>query len=73
MDSRRARPTGPIIDLVGLKITAAGKPVTWSRDAREYVRVSRTVPDGASALERDVRFHHPAGSRRIYIGRICDY
>src|SRR5271154_5674294 len=25
-------PTGPITDLAGLKITAAGKPVVWRRD-----------------------------------------
>src|SRR5262245_32055393 len=28
-------PTGPISDLSGLKITAAGKPLEWKRDAVE--------------------------------------
>ena len=44
-------PTGPIIDLVGLKITAAGKTVPWSRDAVNMYAFHVTVPDGASALE----------------------
>ncbi|MEX2317617.1 MAG: hypothetical protein WD669_10735, partial [Pirellulales bacterium] len=26
-------PTGPIVNLVGLKLSAGGKPVTWRRDA----------------------------------------
>src|SRR5438128_3174302 len=26
------QPSGPIIDLAGLKLTAAGKPVAWKRD-----------------------------------------
>jgi predicted metalloprotease with PDZ domain len=52
-------PTGPIIDLVGLKITAAGKPVTWSRDAVNMYAFHVTVPDGASALDVTFDFITP--------------
>jgi predicted metalloprotease with PDZ domain len=44
-------PTGPISDLVGLKITAAGKVVPWSRDAVNMYAFHVTVPDGAAALD----------------------
>jgi predicted metalloprotease with PDZ domain len=44
-------PTGPVVDLVGLKITAAGKTVVWKRDAINMYAFHVTVPDGASTLE----------------------
>jgi predicted metalloprotease with PDZ domain len=44
-------PTGPIVDLVGLKITAAGRTISWSRDAVNMYAFHVTVPDGASALD----------------------
>lgn len=44
-------PTGPITDLVGLKITVSGKTVSWSRDAVNMYAFHVTVPEGASALD----------------------
>ncbi len=44
-------PTGPVVDLVGLKITAGGKAISWSRDAVNMYAFHVTVPDGASALD----------------------
>src|SRR5215469_10269316 len=44
-------PTGPVIDLVGLKISANGQPVAWTRDATNMYAFHVTVPSGASALE----------------------
>src|SRR5271165_7007705 len=44
-------PTGPVVDLVGLKISAAGKAVPWSRDSVNMYAFHVTVPDGATALE----------------------
>jgi predicted metalloprotease with PDZ domain len=44
-------PTGPIVDLVGLKISAAGKTIAWSRDAVNMYAFHVTVPEGASALD----------------------
>ena len=44
-------PTGPIIDLVGLKITANGKAIPWKRDDVEMFAFHCEVPTGVSALE----------------------
>src|SRR5208282_6139696 len=44
-------PTGPVIDLVGLKITAGGKIVPWKRDAVNMYAFHVTVPEGATALD----------------------
>ena len=44
-------PTGPITDLVGLKITASGKPVPWQRQPKEMWSFDVTVPEGASSLD----------------------
>ncbi|MHB8523905.1 MAG: M61 family metallopeptidase [Limisphaerales bacterium] len=44
-------PNGPITDLVGLKMSAAGKPVEWQRDAEEMFAFHLDVPDGAKAIE----------------------
>jgi predicted metalloprotease with PDZ domain len=44
-------PTGPITDLLGLKITAGGKTVPWKRDAVNMYAFHVTVPEGASALD----------------------
>jgi predicted metalloprotease with PDZ domain len=42
---------GPIWDLVGLKISAGGKPVEWKRVPTEMWSVTCTVPAGAAALD----------------------
>ena len=44
-------PTGPINDLVGLKLSANGKPVAWQRDAVEMFAFHCEVPPGADELE----------------------
>jgi predicted metalloprotease with PDZ domain len=44
-------PSGPVVDLVGLKITAAGKIVPWKRDAVNMYALHVTVPEGASSLD----------------------
>lgn len=44
-------PTGPVVDLVGLKFTAAGKTIPWSRDAVNMYAFHVTVPEGASVLD----------------------
>jgi predicted metalloprotease with PDZ domain len=44
-------PTGPVVDLVGLKITAGGKTISWSRDAVNMYAFHVTVPEGASTLD----------------------
>src|ERR1700755_3130670 len=44
-------PTGPINDVVGLKLSAGGKPIPWSRDDVEMFSFHCDVPPGVSALE----------------------
>src|SRR5262245_14305034 len=44
-------PTGPITDLAGLRISAAGQPIEWKRDAVEMYAFHVTVPPGASSLD----------------------
>jgi predicted metalloprotease with PDZ domain len=49
-------PTGPITDLTGLKISAAGKPISWRRDAEENYAINIQVPAGADAVDVTLDF-----------------
>ena len=44
-------PTGPINDLVGLKLSANGKPIAWQRDDVEMFAFHCEVPQGVNELE----------------------
>jgi predicted metalloprotease with PDZ domain len=44
-------PTGPVIDTVGLKITANGQPVAWKRDSVNMYAYHLTVPAGTNSLD----------------------
>ena len=44
-------PTGPINDMVGLRLSANGKSIPWTRDAVEMFAFHCEVPTGASELE----------------------
>lgn len=52
-------PTGPITDIVNLRITANGQPVVWTRNARDMFLFDVVVPGGASALEVDLSYLSP--------------
>src|ERR1700743_3662544 len=41
-------PTGPVVNLVGLKITGGGKPVAWKRDGLNMFAFYVDVPAGVS-------------------------
>jgi predicted metalloprotease with PDZ domain len=59
-------PTGPIVDLVGLKMQAAGQEVAWRRDDVDMYAFHLEVPSGASTLEVALDYLSPAdanGSR----------
>jgi predicted metalloprotease with PDZ domain len=49
-------PTGPVTDVVGLKILAGGAPLPWRRDLEEMFAVHCDVPAGVSAV--DVSFDY---------------
>src|SRR5277367_2775180 len=44
-------PTGPITDLVGIKIEGNGQPVAWKRDSVNMFAFHITVPAGVSTLD----------------------
>src|SRR5579883_3553205 len=44
-------PTGPITDLVGLKITAGGRSIPWTRDRVNMYAFHVDVPAGVSSIE----------------------
>ena len=55
-------PTGPIIDLAGLKMSAAGNPVEWRRDAEDMFAFHLDVPAGAEAVDVALDFLLPPNS-----------
>jgi predicted metalloprotease with PDZ domain len=59
-------PTGPIADLVGLKIAAAGREIPWRRDNMDMYAFHLDVPAGANTLDLSYDYLSPAeasGSR----------
>ena len=49
-------PTGPISDLAGLKLTAAGQPLAWHRDELDMYSITCRVPRGAESVEVSLDF-----------------
>lgn len=49
-------PTGPIVDVAGLKLAASGKPLAWQRDDVDMYAIHCTVPDGATEIEVSLDF-----------------
>ncbi len=52
-------PTGPIADVVSLKITANGAPLRWRRDLVEMYAVHCEVPQGATSVDLSFDFVLP--------------
>jgi predicted metalloprotease with PDZ domain len=44
-------PTGPITNLVGLKVQGAGKPIAWKRDSVNVFAFHIDVPSGVTSLD----------------------
>src|SRR3954463_12961865 len=44
-------PTGPIIDVAGLKFFAGGKQIPWQRDLLDMYAFHINVPEGATEVE----------------------
>ncbi|HEV8428892.1 MAG TPA: hypothetical protein VGQ41_13400 [Pyrinomonadaceae bacterium] len=44
-------PTGPINDLVGLKLTGGGRPIAWRRDDVEMFAFHCDIPQGVTVLD----------------------
>src|SRR6266550_3674234 len=52
-------PTGPIVNLAGLKLTAGGKTIPWRRDEVDMYAFHLEVPAGARELEVRLDFLSP--------------
>lgn len=48
------RPTGPIVDVTGIRVRAAGRDLTWKRDPVNLYLIRFTVPAGVTSV--DVEF-----------------
>ena len=52
-------PTGPIVNLVGLKVEGGGKPIAWKRDSVNMYAFHLDVPAGVTSLEVAFDFISP--------------
>jgi predicted metalloprotease with PDZ domain len=53
-------PDGPVIDLAGLKFSAAGKPLKWRRDLLDGFTLHVDVPAGVTEIAAELDFLSPA-------------
>ncbi|HEY6147671.1 MAG TPA: M61 family peptidase, partial [Thermoanaerobaculia bacterium] len=55
-------PTGPIADVAGMKITAGGRALAWTRDPVEMYAIHCEVPPDAASVEVALDYLSPAAS-----------
>jgi len=55
-------PDGPLYNYAGLRISASGKPVKWTRDTADVYAFHVDVPAGASALDIEAQYLTPVES-----------
>src|SRR5882724_1757754 len=53
-------PDGPVIDLAGLKFSAAGKPLKWRRDLLDGFTLHIEAPAGVTEIAAELDFLSPA-------------
>jgi len=53
-------PDGPVVDLAGLKFSAAGKPLKWRRDLLDGWTIHVEVPAGVSEVSAELDYLSPA-------------
>jgi len=49
-------PDGPIIDVAGMRFSAAGRVIPWRRDLVDMFAIHLTVPQGVNSLDADLDF-----------------
>ncbi|HOX58640.1 MAG TPA: M61 family peptidase [Candidatus Paceibacterota bacterium] len=67
-------PNGPITDLTGLKMRAAGQDVPWHRDPEDMHAFNLEVPVGAASLQVTLDYLLPAGadgSASVKVADVC--
>ncbi|MBD8872505.1 M61 family metallopeptidase [Rhodanobacter sp. DHB23] len=52
-------PSGPVAMLAGLRLSANGKPVPWTRDKYDVYAFHLVVPEGVSSLDADFQYLSP--------------
>lgn len=52
-------PSGPLTQLAGLKLSAGGKPVVWTRDPVDVFAFHMEIPAGATMLEAEYQYLSP--------------
>jgi len=65
-------PTGPITDLTGLKMHAAGQDVAWHRDPEDMYAFKLEVPAGAASLQVALDYLLPAGGDSSASDKLAD-
>jgi predicted metalloprotease with PDZ domain len=53
-------PDGPVVDLAGLKFSAAGKTLKWRRELKDGFTIHVEVPAGAAEVAAELDFLSPA-------------
>ena len=61
-------PTGPVVDLVGLRFSAGGQTLPWRRDPVDMYAFHLTVPAGASAVEAQLDYLAPVAGGNFTAG-----
>ncbi len=61
-------PTGPIADLVGLKLSADGQAIPWRRDPEEMFAFHVNIPVGTTLLNIELDYLPPSGSGQFTAG-----
>jgi predicted metalloprotease with PDZ domain len=61
-------PTGPVVDLAGMRVTANGSAIPWTRDPLEMYAFRVDVPAGASAIDVDLDYLAPAPGAKFTAG-----
>ncbi len=55
-------PTGPVLNLAGLKMSAAGKPISWRRDLEDMFAFHCDAPAGTQRLDLQLDYLSPSGT-----------
>ena len=61
-------PTGPLVQMAGLKIASGGQTLRWTRDPREMFEMHVDVPSGASSVTVDMDYLDPTGTGQFSAG-----
>ena len=61
-------PTGPLVNVAGFTVTAAGRPLEWKRDLVEMYAIHVNVPSGVRSLDVAFDFLLPNGTEGYSYG-----